>query len=320
MSITTAALSHRAGAAPSPADRIGRFFRTPKGLLLALFAPLLAIAGTATGWGAVLPHLEFAIAGAYLMEVLASYVRRADWRWSTSPLISALIVGLVLDPVTPRSVTLLVAALAVASKHVFRTRRGHLFNPAALALLVSVPVFATGQSWWGALPDLAWPWLFVLLVVGAVIVERVDKFPLVLTFGGMYFGLLTFAALVNPAKVAELFRPPFVNAALFLAFFMLTDPPTAPGRYVEQVWVGGLVAITACLAQLLGVGQTYLLVALVVGNLAMVLSRSLGRRGGRAAASGGSNGAQTRIGGHMPATGIDETRRQELSHSGGGER
>ncbi|MCC7105744.1 MAG: hypothetical protein IT307_11420, partial [Chloroflexi bacterium] len=193
MSITTAALSYRAGTAPPPADPIGRYLRTPKGLLLALFASFVAIAGTAAGWGTALPHLGFAIAGAYLMEVLASYVRRADGRWTTSPLISGLIVGLVLDPVTPRSVTLLVAALAVATKHVFRTRHGHLFNPAALALLVSVPLFATGQSWWGALPDLAWPWLIVLLVGGAVVVERVDKFPLVLTFGGVYFGLLTFA-------------------------------------------------------------------------------------------------------------------------------
>ena len=96
-----------------------------------------------------------------------------------------------------------------------------------------MPLFATGQSWWGALPDLPWPFLAVLLVAGAVVAERVDKLPLVLTFLGTYFGLFTAVALANPSAVVEMFRAPFLQAALFLAFFMLTDPPTAPGRYRE---------------------------------------------------------------------------------------
>src|SRR5712691_2604631 len=52
--------------------------------------------------------------------------------------------------------------------------------------------------------------------------------------------------------VAEKFRAPFVQAALFLALCMLTDPPTSPSRYRDQVWVGALAAATACAAQLLG--------------------------------------------------------------------
>jgi hypothetical protein len=61
-------------------------------------------------------------------------------------------------------------------------------GPAALALLVSIPLFGTAQSWWGALPDLAWPLLLVLLAGGAFVVDRINKFPLVLSFTGAHFG------------------------------------------------------------------------------------------------------------------------------------
>ena len=77
---------------------------------------------------------------------------------------------------------------------------------------------------------------------------------------------------------------PFVNAALFLAFFMLTDPPTSPGKRNDQVWFGGLVAIIAAIAQLVGVGQTYLLVGLLAGNLTLAVRRSLSRRSALASA------------------------------------
>jgi Na+-translocating ferredoxin:NAD+ oxidoreductase RnfD subunit len=73
--------------------------------------------------------------------------------------------------------------------------------------------------------------------------------------------------------VAEMFRAPFVQAALFLALFMLTDPPTSPGRYLDHVWVGVLAAVTACLGQLLGAGQAYLLLGVLVGNAALAVRR-----------------------------------------------
>jgi Na+-translocating ferredoxin:NAD+ oxidoreductase RnfD subunit len=156
--------------------------------------------------------------------------------------------------------------------------RLQLFNPAALALLVSVPLFGAGQSWWGALAERPWPWV-LLLAGGVLVVDRVNPFPLVLAFTGAYFALLTLAGLVAPAAAAELFRPPFLQAAQFLALFMLTDPPTAPARPAEQVGIGLLAAAVACLAQVLGAGQMYLLIGLLAGNLALAGRRWLGPLG-----------------------------------------
>lgn len=247
--------------------------RTPKGSLLLVFLPLLVLGASVAGWSLVVPHVLAALAGACLTELAIARFDRRPLTWPTSALLSGAIVAFVLSPQTPLIVTAVVGLLATISKHLVAGRRGHIFNPAALALLISIPLFATGQSWWGALPDLAWPCLIVLLVGGSWIVDRLNKFPLVLTFLFAYFGLFTLVGLSDPTRVAEMFRAPFAQSAVFLALFMLTDPPTSPSRERDQVWIGALVAAVSCLSYLLGVGQAFLLVGLLAGNVALACRR-----------------------------------------------
>src|SRR5947207_4646110 len=185
-----------------------RFLRTPKGTLTVVFAVLLAVAGTATGWSQVLPHVLAAILGACGIELMASAVVNKKLSWPTSALLSGAIVAFVLAPETPLVETVWIAGLATTSKYLLRTSRGHIFNPAAFALLISIPLFATGQSWWGAGGDLSWPFVLLVLAGGAVIADRINKFPLVLTFAGVYFGAFTLLGFANPYAAAEMFRPP----------------------------------------------------------------------------------------------------------------
>jgi Na+-transporting NADH:ubiquinone oxidoreductase subunit NqrB len=255
---------------------VSKFLRTPKGTLTAIFVVLLAVAGTATGWSVVAPHLLAALAGACGIELLVGAFVNRRLTWPTSALLSGTIVAIVLAPETPLVQTMWIAGLATASKYLITTRRGHVFNPAALALLVSIPLFATGQSWWGAGGDMSWPFILLVLAGGALVVDRINKFPLVLSFAGVYFGAFTLLALIEPSAVAEMFRAPFVQSAVFLAVFMLTDPPTSPGRYMEQLWFGALAGVTACFAQLMGAGQAYLLIAVLVPNAALAAWRIIG--------------------------------------------
>ena len=148
--------------------------------------------------------------------------------------------------------------------HFPEEREPHL-QPHGLALLISIPAFGTGQSWWGGLGDANWPCLLVILIGGACIVETMNRFPLVLGFFGTYFSMLTGIALLAAPAVAEMFRPPFVNAAIFFGLFMLTDPPTAPGRPLQQVIIGMLAAIVSIAAHSLGLGESYLLIGLITG-------------------------------------------------------
>jgi enediyne biosynthesis protein E5 len=254
----------------------GRFVRSPRGALLAAFVPLLLLGGASVGVVA-LPHVLVAVAGAYLAELLPGRVAGVPFRGSTSPLLTGLIVAFVLGVETPLLVTLAVGVLATGSKHVLRTERRHVFNPAGLALAVAVPVWGTDESWWGALPDQPWPLLLVLPLLGAWIVDRVAKWPMVLAFLGVYFGTFTAVGLVHSSAVAEMFRGPFVQAALFLCAFMLTDPPTSPGRDRDQLWMGALAAAVSCTAQLAGAGQIYLLLGLLATNAALAAQRVVQR-------------------------------------------
>ncbi len=113
------------------------------------------------------------------------------WEFPSGALLTAAIVAMVLSPLEPWHVTTLTAVIGVVSKYVFRVRTANVFNPAALGLLVTFYVFDTGQSWWGALGDVT-PWAILLLVAtGAFITDRVNKFPMVLAFLGVYYLLFT---------------------------------------------------------------------------------------------------------------------------------
>ena len=174
MSATLVSRARPAAGAPAAAP-IRAFVRTPKGSLTLLFLALLALLGTALGWRPVLPHLASAVAGACLTELIVVRLTRGTRRWPNSAWLSGLIVAFVLGTETPWAITFALGGLATLSKHLLRTRRGHVFNPAALALLVSIPLFGTGQSWWGALPDLPAFWLLLLLAAGAWLVDRLTK-------------------------------------------------------------------------------------------------------------------------------------------------
>jgi len=90
---------------------------------------------------------------------------------------------------------------------------------------------------------------------------------MVLVFLASYFALFTASAVLgDPARVAEVFRAPDAQAALFFALFMLDDPPTSPTRYADQVIFGLVVAVVSfAVFQALG-AVYYLLAGVLVGN------------------------------------------------------
>ena len=244
-----------------------RFFRTPKGYLLSILALLTVIAAVPAGLRHVAPGVVGAVVTAMLVDIAIVRLMRGVWFFPSGALLSGLIVALILSPAAPWYVPAITASLAVGSKYLLRTKQGHVFNPAALALVAAYFLFATGQDWWGALPNLPFPFLAVLLATGLFVADRVNKLPMVLIFTGCYF--LLFAAYAyagDPARVAEIFRAPDVNATLFFALFMLTDPPTSPTRYRDQVVFGLIAALVSFAVYSMLGGVYYLLAGLLVGN------------------------------------------------------
>ncbi|MBI2767299.1 MAG: RnfABCDGE type electron transport complex subunit D [Chloroflexi bacterium] len=254
--------------AEAPALRsVRRFFRTPKGILLLIFTFTMLLAAAKGGPALVLPGVLVAMSAAAAVDVAVARLARQAWVFPSGGLLSGLIVALVLSPHEPLVVPAATAVLAIASKHLFRTRFANVFNPASLALVLAAVLFKSNQSWWGALPDLGWPGAAVLLVTGAFIADRINKLPLVLTFLGLYFTLFTAASFTgNAAGVREVFIAPDLQAVLFFAFFMLDDPPTCPVQYRDQAIFGAIVAVTSFMVFQLFGWLYFLPAGLLVGN------------------------------------------------------
>jgi Na+-translocating ferredoxin:NAD+ oxidoreductase RnfD subunit len=229
---------------------------------------LIGVAGWSVGFARIAPSV---IASVLAAAIIDAPILRRRGRWWTFPdgaVLTGLFVAMVLSPFEPWYVGATTSAAAVLSKYLFRGRTANVFNPAALGLVVTFYAIGTGQDWWGALADAGLVGLVALFATGLLIVDRVNKMPLALTFLGAYFLLFTVMAFGgDPRLVAEIFRSPDVNAVLFFAFFILTDPPTSPAKYRDQILYGVIVAAASfAIFELVGAAH-YLLSGVLVGNV-----------------------------------------------------
>jgi Na+-translocating ferredoxin:NAD+ oxidoreductase RnfD subunit len=214
------------------------------------------------------PGLAAALASGGLIDLLILRKRNNAWEFPSGAVLTGLFVAMVLSPYEPWYVAAVTTAIAVISKYVIRTKSANVFNPAALGLVIAFYVFHSGQSWWGALPDLPPAAVIVLFATGVFITDRVNKMPLVLCFLGTYYLLFTVTAFTtDPGRVAEVFRTPDLQAVLFFAFLILTDPPTSPVKYPDQIVCGIIVAaVSYAVFEWIGAAY-YLLAGVLVGNV-----------------------------------------------------
>jgi Na+-translocating ferredoxin:NAD+ oxidoreductase RnfD subunit len=245
-----------------------RFLRTPKGLLIVILALLVGIAADHEGWRVIGPGLAGAILMAGGLDALILRWRRGRWEFPDGAILTAMLVAMVLSAQQPWHYAAVTAVVAIVSKYVIRSRATNVFNPAAFALVATFYVFDTGQSWWGALPAASPFAEIVVLITGVFIADRVNKMPLILAFLGTYYALFTVTAFVGqPAVVAEVFRTPDLQAAVFFAVFILTDPPTSPVKYPDQIICGAIVAaVSYGVFEWVGAAY-YLLAGVLVGNV-----------------------------------------------------
>jgi enediyne biosynthesis protein E5 len=249
--------------------RVLRFFKTPKGLLTILLGILTAIAAPGERTGAVALNMGSAVLAAGVVDLFILRLRKHVWQFPSGAILTAMIVTMVVRAQEHWYVPAATSVVAVLSKYAIRTRSANVLNPAAFALVLMFYVLPMGQSWWGALPEVSPLWLRAVLLAGGIyIVQRVNRLPMVLCFLGAYFCLFTATAyLGDPRKVAEVFRSPDMDAVLYFALIILTDPPTSPAKYRGQ-WIYGIVVATVGYAAFETFGAAYFLLAgVLAGNV-----------------------------------------------------
>ncbi len=248
-----------------------RFVKTPKGHILAALI-LLSVIGSRFPSGHLgLSHAVAAAAAALAFDALVAKALGRKVLFSTGGLITGLIISDVLSGLVSIPSVILTTLIALASKHLLKRGRKPLFNPAAVGLTISALVFSNAQNWWASMPLVPMWTLMVMLAVGIFVAVRVNKYLQVLTFLGSYFSLLIIMASLHAgiasATPSDALREPFLNAALFFGFFMLTDPPTTPATIKQQLGFAVVVAFIAVAVFIKMGGLVYLFIGLMAGNL-----------------------------------------------------
>jgi Na+-translocating ferredoxin:NAD+ oxidoreductase RnfD subunit len=249
--------------------KVLRFFKTPKGLLIIILSILTCIAAPGEGVSSVIAGMGSAILIAGIVDLLILRLRKKVWEFPSGAVLTAMIVSMVIRAQEHWYVLAVTSVVAVLSKYLIRTRSANVFNPAAIAIVSMFYVFHMGQSWWGALPEVTPLWLQgALLITGIYITDRVNKMPLVLAFLATYLVLFTATAyLGDTQRVAEIFRSPDIQGAIYFSLIILTDPPTSPAKYPDQLICGIVVAVVSyAVFEKLGVVY-FLLAGVLVGNI-----------------------------------------------------
>jgi Na+-translocating ferredoxin:NAD+ oxidoreductase RnfD subunit len=243
-----------------------KWLKTPKGYVTIAMISFLIIASIGSHTIKGIINSMIAVGVSLAFDYL--YCRLMDRKSSRDgTTITALIISLILSFTSSWFMVAGTVVLAVLSKHLLVYKKKPIFNPAAFGLFLSVLIFQSGQSWWGAFGDLSVWTIIFLLIGGYLVTERINKFPQVFAFLATSFVLLFFMGLLDIGDASDALRPPFINAALFFGFFMLTDPPTSPAKVKNQVIFGILTAVSGTIVYGIFGGLTYLFIGVFVGNL-----------------------------------------------------
>ncbi len=133
-----------------------------------------------------------------------------------------------------------IGAIAMASKYLLVFRKQHLFNPAAIALVISGVLGSSLSFWWVATPLL----LPVVALVGFLIVRKIHRFNIVIPFFIVALGILVGKGLVAGETPGALLKEFLLSWPLiFFGTVMLTEPLTTPARKHMQVLYGIVVGI-----------------------------------------------------------------------------
>lgn len=148
-----------------------------------------------------------------------------------SVFITALILVLIFPVKFPLNFLPIIAIslLAMGSKYLLTVEKRHVFNPAAVAvLMLSYLSPEHSATWWIGTPIMFFP----VLIGGLLLIRKIKREELSIIFLTTFIILCVISSLLHGGSLGSVFtviqRGFLSSAALFFAFVMLTEPLTAP--------------------------------------------------------------------------------------------
>lgn len=157
--------------------------------------------------------------------------------------ISALILSLIITPASSLQDTLFlfwVSVLAMASKYILALNKKHIFNPVAIALILTSFIIKDTASWWvGTYHFLP----FVLF--GLLIIKKIKRWSLVFSFLLIFLSAILGQVFLNGNDMITTLNTLFFNSPLlFFTFVMLVEPLTTPPSKLSQSLYGAIVGFS----------------------------------------------------------------------------
>ncbi len=237
----------------------------------------LLVVATGFGFFKILPYSGISIIISSLFILAICLVTNFIFAWAfdakinlESAYITVLILIFLISPLNSLqdsgyfSIAFWGSVWAMASKYIFAINKKHVFNPAALAVVITEVVLHQSASWWIGTAAM-FPFV---LVGGLLLVRKIRRFDFVISFLATAFVFSLLPRIGNADAFLRAFKNFFlISPMFFLAFVMLTEPLTTPPKRWLRVVYGAMVGLLSVPAAHFGSFNFTPELALLVGNI-----------------------------------------------------
>ncbi|MDE1975096.1 MAG: oxidoreductase [Patescibacteria group bacterium] len=190
--------------------------------------------------------------------------------------ITALILALIISPphssaqyISDLPILIWAPILAMASKFILAIGKKHIFNPAAIAVVLTSLFIGQSASWWVG----TYAMLPFIVIGGFLITRKIQRSDLVLSFMAVALVTILATSVSGMGFYGALKEALAVSPFFFFATVMLTEPLTTPPTRASRIAYG--IFVGAIYAPVVHIGWLYSTpeLALCVGNiLSFILS------------------------------------------------
>jgi Na+-transporting NADH:ubiquinone oxidoreductase subunit NqrB len=249
-----------------------RWWSDARHFQIVALSSLLLVNFTWIDFGAKPLYSALAILSALATQAVCSRLSGLPQIDLRSPLITGLSLSLLLRADAPW-LPALAGIIAIASKFIFRVDGKHIWNPAGFAIVVLLlarhGVWISPGQWGTSI------WLAALLVFFAILVlQAAQRSDIALFFLGSHATLLVARAAWLGDPLAIPLHQLQSGSLLIFAFFMISDPRTAPdSRFGRLMFAFAVAALAHYLAFFMQMRPALYVALIALAPLTLLLDR-----------------------------------------------